>query len=87
MLRPTFRALREPPLLERGAYYYNAYTTITTTFFNLSIKTTTIATTTRFFESPNMEARIQEALEYLSSNPTAKVATVTKEFGIPRFRL
>ena len=34
-----------------------------------------------------MEARIQEALEYLSSNPTAKVATVAKEFGVLRFRL
>ena len=56
--RPTFLALWEPPLLERGAHYHNAHTTITTTFFNLSIKTTTIVITTRFFESPNMEVRI-----------------------------
>jgi hypothetical protein len=34
-----------------------------------------------------MESRIQEALQYLEENPDAKVATVAREFGVPRTRL
>ncbi|OWT42926.1 transposase [Pochonia chlamydosporia 170] len=35
----------------------------------------------------SVEARIQEAIEHLSDNPGAKVATVAKQFGVPRNRL
>ena len=34
-----------------------------------------------------MESRIQEAIQYLDDFPDAKVATVAREFGIPRNRL
>ena len=34
-----------------------------------------------------MEARIQEALEYMADFPEAKLATVAREFGVPRSRL
>ncbi|OAQ57817.2 tc5 transposase DNA-binding domain-containing protein [Pochonia chlamydosporia 170] len=35
----------------------------------------------------SVEARIQEAIQHLSDNPGAKVATVAKQFGVPRNRL
>ena len=34
-----------------------------------------------------MESRIQEAIQYFDDFPDAKVATVTREFGVPRNRL
>ena len=34
-----------------------------------------------------IEARIQDAINYLSQNPGAKVAQVAKQFGVPRNRL
>jgi hypothetical protein len=34
-----------------------------------------------------MESRIQEAMNYLVQNPSSEVATVAREFGIPRSRL
>ena len=34
-----------------------------------------------------MESRIQEAIQYFDNFPNAKVATVAREFGIPRNRL
>ncbi|OAQ57289.2 DDE superfamily endonuclease [Pochonia chlamydosporia 170] len=34
-----------------------------------------------------MESRIQDALQYLEQFPAAKIATVAREFGVPRSRL
>ena len=34
-----------------------------------------------------MESRIQEALRYIDDFPDAKIATVAREFGVPRGRL
>ena len=34
-----------------------------------------------------MESKIQEALRYLEDFPEAKIATVAREFGVPRGRL
>ena len=34
-----------------------------------------------------MEGRIQEALQYIGGFPHAKIATVAREFGVPRGRL
>jgi hypothetical protein len=34
-----------------------------------------------------MESRIQDALNYIAKNPGAKVATVAREFDVPRSRL
>lgn len=61
--------------------------TSTATFFNLRVPIATMASNKAQRAKSEVELRVEEALNYLDQFPVAKVATVARQFDIPRSRL